>query len=396
MALKLGAPVVVAQASPDVKGWGPYQFPRVERLADGSIHVAYHVEADSAKAYGLAMGHAISRDEGQSWAAVADLPSPGGILLPNGERLLADSSKSLPVDGLALPKPLASIHASYVDYDYYPPDAIPPGQPRAWPFLRWTQAHGWRQEHAAVTFKRGSDVRFVTENVLVCPFFEQDRIRLAPDGTLLATLYCVPDFARRHRVVRPFLTVLLSSADGGRTWQEVGAIPYVGDPDADPFFDARDGFSEPEFNLMPDGSILAFLRTSDGNGNGPMYAARSRDRGATWSRPRLFDDRGVWPQLLTLGSGVTLAAYGRPGLFVRATRDQGGDLAGDPTDHANWSPRVTVREPSSMEAPNTCSYSDLLPLGPRRALLIYSDFLFPNANGTPCKTMIARTIDVPD
>lgn len=383
--ITLGPPVVVAQAPESVKGWGPYQFPRVERLADGSIHVAYHIEADSAKAYGLSMGHAVSNDDGQTWRAVDDLPAPGGLALPSGERLLADSARSVPIEDLSLPKPLASVHASYVDYDYYPPDVMPAGHAPAWPFQRFSPGAGWRAEAARVTFTQAASVRYVTEGVMVCPFFEQDRIRLLPGGKLLATLYGVPHLGRRNRVIRPFLTTVVQSDDGGRNWREVGAIPYVGDPDADPHFDSRDGFSEPELQPMPDGSLLCLLRTADGNGNGPMYVSRSRDAGVTWDRPRVFDDRGVWPQLLSLDSGVTLTSYGRPGLFVRATRDPAGE---------RWGPRVTVREPSSLEAPNTCSYSDLLSLGPRRALLIYSDFLHPNKAGKPCKSMLARTVDV--
>ena len=65
--IALSEPVIVAQASPDVVGWGPYQFPWIERLADGTLHVTFHLHADSATSYGLSSGHVISRDEGQSW-----------------------------------------------------------------------------------------------------------------------------------------------------------------------------------------------------------------------------------------------------------------------------------------------------------------------------------------
>ena len=51
--LELSEPVTVALAPPEVKAWGPYQFPGLERLSDGTIQLSYHVEADSAKAYGL-------------------------------------------------------------------------------------------------------------------------------------------------------------------------------------------------------------------------------------------------------------------------------------------------------------------------------------------------------
>lgn len=84
---------------------------------------------------------------------------------------------------------------------------------------------------------------------------------------------------------------------------------------------------------MPDDAIVRLLRTTDDRGVGPLYWARSADHGRTWSRPVVFDDRGVWPQALPPKHGVTLVAYGRPELFVRATRDPGGK---------EWGPRVAV------------------------------------------------------
>lgn len=383
--VSLGDPFVVAQAPPEVTGWGPYQFPRVERLADGALHVAYHIEADSATAYGLPLGHAVSRDEGRSWQAVASAPLNGGLELPNGDRLLADSDRSLPVESLSLPAPLASVHATYVDYDYYRTRDLPPALSRAWPFLRLRAgATDWEREWATVDLGEDSDLRGVTEARFVIPFFEQDRVRVAPDGSLRTTTYLLPQLGPRHKVVRPFLVRVLRSADGGHTWRQISTIPYQPDPGADPLWDLRDGFTEPELHDLPDGSILAFLRTQDGCGQGPMYAARSEDGGFTWSRPQVFDDCGVWPQLLTLACGVTLAAYGRPGLFVRATADPAGRA---------WNERVTVVTPAALGA-DTCSYSDLVALDAERALLVYSSFTHPNARGERCKTILSRTVEV--
>ncbi len=385
LTLRLGDPVVVAQAAPEVTAWGPYQFPRLEKLADGCLHVAYHIEADSATAYGLPMGHAVSADEGQSWVGTDAPASPGGLLLPNGDRLLADSERSIPQAQLTLPTPLASVHASFVDYDYYRTPDLPAELAPAWPFLRCAAGQtDWVREWASVDLGADSDLRSVTEETFVIPFFEQDRLRLLPDGSLLTTTYLIPHLGPRHKVIRPFLVRMVHSEDGGRTWRQVGTIPYRPDLEADPLWDARDGFTEPEVQDLPDGSLLALLRTQDGNGNGPMYAARSEDGGASWSCPEVFDDRGVWPQLLRLGEGITLVAYGRPGLFLRATRDPAA---------RSWGERATVLEPGGTYTEG-CSYSDLLALDDHRALLVYSSFRHPNAQGQPCKTILCRTVEV--
>ncbi|HOF88888.1 MAG TPA: sialidase family protein [Armatimonadota bacterium] len=383
--LTLGAPVVIARATPEVTGWGPYQFPRVERLADGALHVAYHVRADSATAYGLSSGHAVSHDEGRSWQAVDTPSSPGGLLLPNGDRLLADAEPSRPVGELSLPAPFASVHGSYVDYDYYRLGHLPAELAPAFPFRRCPAGETtWRREWATVELDNAGDVRTVTEGVFVFPFFEQDRVRVASDGSLRATTYFPPHLGHRDKVIRAFLVRAVRSDDFGHTWRQIGAIPYHPDPAADPLWDARDGFTEPELHDMPDGAVLALLRTMEGNGNGPLYCARSEDGGATWDTPRVFDDLGVWPQLLTLGCGVTLAAYGRPGLFVRATADPAG---------RQWDDRVTVVPPRAAYT-DTCSYADLIALDDTRALLVYSDFTYPNIQGQPCKTIVCREVGV--
>ncbi len=53
----LSEPVIVAQADPQIAQWSPWQFPRIERLTDGRLHIEYHIQADSATAYGLPTGH---------------------------------------------------------------------------------------------------------------------------------------------------------------------------------------------------------------------------------------------------------------------------------------------------------------------------------------------------
>lgn len=384
--LVLKDPVVVAQAGPELKGWGPYQFPFIERLADGALHVTYHLHADSATAYGLSQGHALSRDEGRSWQPIGDPPTTGGLLLPNGDRVLAAADRSTPVAQLSLPEPIASTHATYVDYDYYAAESLPPALARAWPLLRCPKgSNEWQREWATVKFEKAADVRAVTEKVFVVPFFEHNRMHVASDGSLRATLYAMPQLARRNHVLRTFLTVLVSSRDEGRTWREIGTIPYAPEIAADPLWDHRDGFSEPQVGEMPDGSLLMLLRTDDGNGPGPMYSARSEDGGTTWGRPRLFDARGVWPQIVALQCGVTLATYGRPGLFVRATSDPKG-LA--------WDERLVLMPDAPSNDPNTCSYSGLIALDERRAMVIYSDSRFPNAQGQLCKTILSREIEV--
>jgi len=384
MNVDLSEPVIVSQASPEVTNWGPWQFPRIERLADGNLHVEFHIEADSPTAYGLPMGHAVSRDQGRSWEERQTICESEGVLLPNGDRLMALQIPSIPVAELTLPDPVSTIRGSYADYTFYPVKDLPDELTKAFPFRR-LPAGGSKGVVEWARVQMPDDVRIAFDHVFTFPFFEQDRIKVLPDGGLYATLYLTPQLFRDRWVLRICHTLFLRSDDAGRSWKVLSDIPYLPDPDADPAWDARDGFTEPEFAATPDGSLLCLLRTTDGHGVGPLYMVRSVDGGTTWTRPKVFDHLGVWPQLLSLGSGVTLCAYGRPGLYLRATAD--------PSGVEGWDERLTLVAPGRIQS-DTCSYSDLLPLDDRTAVIVYSDFSYPNPQGRPCKTILCRKISV--
>ena len=98
-----------------------------------------------------------------------------------------------------------------------------------------------------------------------------------------------------------------------------------------------------------------------------------------------FDDRGVWPQLLTLECGVTLASYGRPGFFIRATDDPAC---------LRWEERIRLVEDGTRKDKTTCSYSYLFALNDRTAGLVYTDFTVKDENGIARKTVLFRTITV--
>ena len=120
----------------------------------------------------------------------------------------------------------------------------------------------------------------------------------------------------------------------------------------------------------------------------PIRGKFSRDGGKSWSKPRKFDDFGVLPQILTLPCGVTLAAYGRPKLRIRATADPSGLV---------WEEPITV----PLSAPvgtspfqTSCFYTDFLPLDDTTVLWVYTDFQHPNEQGEPAKAVLVREVKV--
>ncbi len=387
VSLHFDDPVTVALAPPDIRHWGPYQFPGLARLPDGRIQLSYHVEADSATAYGLPPARAVSPDDGQTWTVLPREQAGAGTVLswgtpplnlPNGDLLWTKQLRSRPVSELILPtKPLAVFRSYAVTHAYYRVEDLGRECSAGWLLWRLRGGRTEAEEEQAVVHLPG-EVRCVTEGMLTFPWFQE--MFLAPDGAVWAVNYA-------HRIANGRLqdkicAKILRSTDNGHTFDLWSEIPYMPDPAADAKADERDGFTEPAVCFMPDGSALCLLRTTDGNGVGPMYVSRSTDNGRTWSKPEVFDDLGVWPQMLTLKNGVTLAAYGRPGLYVRATSDPAGRC---------WEEKVEVVAPGALGS-DTCSYSALLPLTDDTALIAYSDFNIPGPDGTPRKAIRVRTV----
>ena len=379
-------PVVVSRAPDGVKPWGPWQFPALSRMPDGRLALGYHVEDDSATAYGKPRGLALSDDDGQTWRDAdqrKDAPSWATriIVLPNGDQLRQIPMRSLDPAPLRDSLPPA-IHEAVGGYGHaitmFDANAFPPDL-AGYRFARRTPGHaGWVEENATVNVPGA--LRLIYMDVLVMPWFY--RIAQAPDGSLWGIKH-----ARRYvggSVLKHTAALFVRSVDGGRTWNFLSEIPYSPDAAEDPFAEEREGFTEANIAFLPDTSLLCLMRTTDGKGIGPLYRSRSTDNGQSWSNPEVFDDCGVWPSLVTLENGVTLASYGRPGLFVRATRDPAG---------AQWDDRIAVVEPGGAQR-DTCSYSALLPLTSTEALIAYSDFQFPDEQGRPRKTILVRRIEV--
>jgi hypothetical protein len=374
----LGDPVVVSQGPAEIRSWGPWQFPTLERCSDDRLHLTHHLVRDSAKDYGLPVAHAVSTDDGSTWARVEGVGADGGLILPNGDHLRNVMLRPRPIAELRLPEHALMFVASYGRqkmYSYRVGD-LPAELCAGWQLSRLKAGgNAWVDEAADVRLP--GELRRVAEDVLVFPWFYD--LKVAPDGSLWGLIYDRREHCKTNYAWHP---IFLRSTDNGRSWVFHSEILPAHDPAADPSWAQRDGFTEPAITFLPDGSVFCLMRTTDGNGPGPSYWARSSDGGLTWSQPRIFDDLGVCPKLLTLANGVTLAAYGRPGLYVRGTASPDGSA---------WGERVAVVKPLALQT-DTCSYPDLVALDDRTALIAYSNFNWPDAQGRPCKTILVRTI----
>ena len=386
--LELTEPVTVTLAPPQIRHWGPYQFPGLERLPDGSIRVGFQVGADSATAVGLPPMQAVSSDEGRSWAVLPLAQDATGAVsctqpplrLSNGERIQIKMLPALPASMVSLPATPAGAFTCYGHArTFYRPEHLSPEARDGWHLYRFAGDDAPPLEERA-TMRLPGELRVVTEGVLPRPWGTGHRLLRAPDDTVWAIGNDCRMVDRQFR--EKMAVTILRSTDHRHLFDYWAEIPYEPDPAADPQAAVRAGFTEPCIHFMPDGSVFCLLRTTDGNGVDPLYWARSTDNGRTWTKPAVFEELGVWPQMLTLKNGVTLATYGRPGLHVRATSDPSG-LA--------WDARVAVVPPGDYQK-DTCSYSALLPLSDDTALIAYSEFNLPDPDGRPCKGIRVRRI----
>ena len=380
---QISEPVVVAVASRPEK-WGFFQFPTIERWEDGTLAANWSLAADSIVSYGIGQsGNAVSKDGGKTWREAKERNGLAGLLLPNGDRIRVLTPKAIKTSELRLPKPAGETGDTYskARQTLYKLSELPPevqgvclsriakGQTRAIP------------ERAILNDPQA--LRYSLYELF--PIVWWGDLRVARDGSILAGIY--PGYRLRDDgSVDPKGGVFFyRSTDAGRSWKTQGRIPYQPDLRADPRGDERMGFTEPAFDILSDGSFLCVVRTTDGIGNGPMYASRSRDMGRTWSRPEVIAPSGVLPRLLRLANGVIVLSSGRPGVQLRFCTDGRGMTWSEPFELL---PYAHEREQVS------CGYTSLLPASRDRFLIIYSDFKYPTPAGEVRKAIKVSQVSV--
>lgn len=372
----MAQPSVVLEAPAEERRWGRYQFPTIYRMADGRLICFVHVEADSAESYGMPQRILVSSDDGLSWREDRGAASQAyGLSLPGSEWLVIDTPPALPVEGLALPLAAGTFTSYRQPFSLYRWPELSADLRRIF-FKRYTKGT-WTRESAVIADPGG--MRYAVGGRF--PRIWWGNMEVKANGSLTAVTY--PHISAEGPPFH-FECATWRSLDRGRTWQILGRIPYRPVESDDPKAKDRDGFTEPAFTRLRDGSLYAVLRTTDGNGSGPIYAVRSADGGRGWSKPAVIAANGVLPQLLRLGNGMLVLASGRPGVQLRVSKS---GLAND------WSDPLDLLPPTSAKLDaDSCGYTNLVALDSDTFLIVYSWFQKPDADGTPRKAILARRI----
>jgi hypothetical protein len=384
--LELGDPVVVGQGESCEKlGWGPWQFPSLSLTDRGHVLCTWATGEDSIEGYEDSVGEevfcgAVSEDGGTTWRPRTREDRAVGVPLKNGREYVKPAAKNAyPVSWLDRYAP--AYRSPDGGMKLYRADGIPE-YPLSCPAKEYDPETGKTTDftlrvnwpHAAVQVFRSR------ERELVYPLDSLMGImgQVVPeeDGSLLFATYCHGFSAETGDPVLPdkYKTYVFRSDDDGRIWNWLSEV--VTTREYCPADRDAEGFCEPNLARMPDGSHVMLLRTGSGC---PSWLVRSTDGCRTWSKPVLFDHCGVFPQLRVLGCGVSLAGYGRPGVFLRASADPSG---------LKW------EKPVDLGVESSCCYTAILPLDDSTALFGYSDFRHPGPDGELRKTILTRRVTV--
>ena len=370
MKITLGKEKCISQApvSISTSEWGPWQFPRIFDAGD-RIYLKFHIASDSALSYGKPKAWFYSDDKGDTWHRCDN----GGMLLDNGDIIKPHQKPAVPEQNVTLPEVIGTFYGYGFKREYFDYAKV------AEEYKHWyieRTSPGKPMEVEEVSVELPNYTMNTSEGVFPTPYFHQ--IKKGPGGSLWTFLYkhyLKPDGSISEYSASWFHR----STDNGKTWEYMGMVPYEFDLEKDPGAAKRYGFGEPDMCFVSESKAFALHRTTDGTGIGPLYITWTDDEGRTWTKPEYFDDRGVWPQTISLENGIILAGYGRTGLFIR------------PFCNGEWFDRIAVVEPSEYQS-ETCSYCALLATGSDTAIIVYSDFNYPDENGIPRKSIMVRKI----
>lgn len=384
-------PAVVVGIASKPEKWGFFQFPTIAFKPNGDIQTKWNMTRDAIEAYGEnTYGAAISKDRGKTWVHQDSTHVTGAIALPNGDQLEIVNPKPIKVTDLKLPKPVGFGEENYrkSNFTFYRLNELPASRQGVF-FKRLKKGETeWKLEQA--TLSDPDAARYALSGLF--PVVWWGDMHVAKDNSLIAGVY--PGFLidTNGKANPKSGAFFYRSTDNGKSWLIQGRIMHTDDLLGDPFQAKRMGFTEPGFEILNDGTFVCVLRTTDGAGIGPMFAAYSKDMGKTWTKPAVITPTGVLPRLLALENGVTVLSSGRPGVQLRFSTDHKGLKWSDPFEMLPYNPSLSAQELSGGSANISDGYTGLLPLSKNSFLIVYSDFSYKTVSNEIRKAIKVREI----
>lgn len=384
--VKLSEPVIVAQAEEN-ESWGYFQFPIIYKAAENdNLIIQWQMRADSHEAYGIdSFGYLMSKDNGKTWELLDRqylVKSRYRVEFQNGDVLQVGDPTTKDVRNYSFfPEPVNK--ETILSRNFYYESDLPEE-------LRGVYLKYWSKKNESSTILHASIndtglLRYSIDDLM--PIAWWGTIKELQDGSLIAGVY--PNFYQNSEGdVLLSATSFYKSNNNGLHWELIGKIPYqVEGKGYESFvYDGSDGFSEPAFEILKDGTYFCVMRTG---AESPMYKSFSKDMGKNWSVPEAFTPNGVKPNLLLLDNGVLVLASGRPGLQLRFCIDGDGQKWTEPIEMMPY-----IDDNGKYQIRWTCGYPSIIRYDDHTFFIVYSDFRTKNAKGEYRKSIVFRKVEV--
>lgn len=391
--LEISEPVVIA--SGENTGWGSYQFPYICYTKSGDIYARWAMRPDTIDLHnGKDYGSAVSEDMGRTWRDQTD----ADVVVPptdvgNGKAFWGFKKEfAYKADFFDKYTPVSSNRG----VDIYFAEDVKELDRRIYGKMfdvntgkisEYEVNMNWRY----MAVQRYPESRALTAGYMMASCGDIADVLFLDDGMYFCTYSAGFDInaKTKREAVTKYCSYssafVFRSTDGAKSWECISQISIDEEMFRDT--DGFEGFDEPMMEQMPDGSVVMLMRSGspksplDPN-RYPCYITRSTDNCRTWSKPVPFGKVGVLPQIQALPCGVTLAVFGRPELFIRASADPSG---------LEWDEPIEI-ELTPDTSDRSCYYTKMLPLDDSSVLLIYTDFNYPDENGKKQKTVLVRKV----
>jgi BNR repeat-like domain len=317
-------------------------FPTVHRFPTGEILTTIRMSPDDTNPEGEFSAYCLSKDGGQTWSRRYTMGAGANIDAAFSQVPLEDGIWVLGSGYLSLEPYLygkeADFHATLSEFSRAGMDvhqirdaSIHLSEP---PQLEPVEIHATKTMDA-------SHLASVPTAV------PQGAIIAGPRGEWLSTLYYTTKRDRRYSRL-----VLIRSFDHGHTWKEDGIIAAL-QPGEKPWpWMGSEGPNEAGLVRLSDSRLFCIFRTGN---HDYMGGAWSFDDGKTWSPPTSTGFKGVAPHLRLMSNGLLVCTFGRPGVTIMFSPNEG----------KSWADITPIFKDQST------GYSDVIEVGADKLFVVY-------------------------
>jgi hypothetical protein len=323
--------------------YGYCWYPTVHKFSTGDIFATMRLSPDDTNPEGEFSAYSLSKDGGQTWSRRYTMGAGANIDAAYSQSPLDDGS-------------IGVLGAGYLSLEPDPSDQTTDFLATLTKFLpNGTEIHQVRD----ASIHLSEPVQLVPVELYVSKQRDASKLEKVPaaqphgaivsgpGGEWLTTVYYTLERDQRYNRL-----VLIRSTDQGRTWNEYSIIAAVQTNERPWNWMGEEGPNEAGLVRLSESHLYCIFRTGN---HAYMGESWSFDDGKTWTPPTSSGFKGVAPHLRLMRNGLLACTFGRPGVKVMFSSDEGKDWVG-----------VT-----SIFERMTTGYADVIEVDPGKLLVVY-------------------------